>query len=576
MFILLLAASFAIAQQASRVEGRVVSSTGEPIGKVTVRLIAAVALAGQQATSYVEVTSSDGRFTVENIAPGKYTTSAQRNGYTPTRNPAGGIPVVNFEVAAGETKSGIELRLTPLAVVSGMVTDADGEPLSGVLVALMRYTFNQGKLTLGINPAALNTDDRGAFRLPNVPPGRYYVQASSSVSTTFNEIRGRSALEMNLPTYYPSSLDARGAVAIDVGSTEVPNVRVRMQRGRTYSIHGGVSDPASGQNMQLTVFPKGGAATPLGVTFNTNGAKGTFEIHGLQPGAYTIVVRSTRQAAAAVPPPAISPGPAIAVRPAGAAAATNLSGRLDVNVGTSDLNDVTIRMTEGAEISGRVTIEGGVDLQTFMASMPAAAGPAGPQVRMPNITLLATEGPGAQLAATVNSDGTYRISNIPALNRLLQIAPLPANAYVKSIRFGGLDVTRAPMDLASGTGGVLDIVISDKGAEITATPRTDKGEAPQGGASITIWPRTPNPGSITGDVRFTAPIVSLRAQGLAPGDYYVAAWGTLNTDYLRVPEFLARFTALATKVTLAEGESVAVEPKVISREAVEKEMAQFP
>jgi hypothetical protein len=247
-----------------------------------------------------------------------------------------------------------------------------------------------------------------------------------------------------------------------------------------------------------------------------------------------------------------------------------------VNVGTSDLNDVTIRMTEGAEISGRVTIEGGVDLPTFMASMPAAVGPAGPQARMPNITLLATEGPGAQLAATVNSDGTYRISNIPPLNRLLQIAPLPANAYVKSIRFGGLDVTRSPIDLASGTGGVLDIVISTKGAEITATPRTDKGEAPQVGAPVTIWPRTPNPGSPSGDVRFNAPVASFRAQGLAPGDYYVAAWGTLNTDYLRVPEFLARFTALATKVTAAEGESVAVEPKVISREAIEKEMAQFP
>jgi len=571
VFILVLAAACAIAQQTGRVEGRVVSSTGEPIGKVTVRLIAAVALAGQQATSYVEVTSSDGRFTVEKIAPGKYTTSAQRNGFTPTRNETGGTAVVNFEVAAGETKSGIELRLTPLGVVSGTVTDADGEPLSGVLVALMRYTFSQGKLTLGINPAALNTDDRGALRIPNVQPGRYYVQASSAVSTTFNEIRGRSALEMNLPTYYPGSPDASGAVAIDVGSAEVPNVRIRMRRGRTFSIYGSVSDPASGQNMQVTVFPKGGAAAPLGITFNSNGARGTFEIHGLQPGAYTIVVRSIRQAAAAVPPPAISPGPAIAVRPAGTAAATNLSGRLDVNVGTADLNDVTIRMTEGAEITGRVTIEGGVDLQKFMASAAT-----GPQVRMPNITLLSAEGPSAQLAATVDNDGTYRISNIPALNRLLQIAPLPANAYVKAIRFGGLDVTRSPMDLTSGTGGVLDIVISTKGAEITATPRTDKGEAPQAGASVTIWPRMPNPGSPTGDVRLNAPVASFRAQGLAPGDYYVAAWGIVNADYLRVPEFLARFTAVATKITVAEGESVAVEPKVISREAIEKEMARFP
>jgi len=195
---------------------------------------------------------------------------------------------------------------------------------------------------------------------------------------------------------------------------------------------------------------------------------------------------------------------------------------------------------------------------------------------MPSITLLAAEGPSAQLAGVVNSDGTFRISNIPALNRLLQISPLPANAYVKSIRFGGQDVTRAPLELASGTGGVLDILISSKVAEITVTPRTDKGEAPQGGAPVTIWPRTPNPGSPTGDIRLSAPTVLFRSQGMGPGEYYVAAWGILNTDYLRVPEFLARFTALATKVTVAEGETVAVEPKVISREAIEKEMAQFP
>ena len=191
----------------------------------------------------------------------------------------------------------------------------------------------------------------------------------------------------------------------------------------------------------------------------------------------------------------------------------------------------------------------------------------------------AIEGPTAQIMGTANADGTFRLANVPPLKRVLQVNPLPSNAYIKAVRFGGQDVTRAPLDLSSGSGGVLEILIGTKGAEITATPRDDKGETPQGGAPITIWPRTPNLGSPSADVRFLAAasgVGSAKAQGLAPGEYYVAAWEATTADYIRVPEFLARFVSLATKVSISEGESISVEHKIIPRQAIKENSASSP
>ena len=187
--------------------------------------------------------------------------------------------------------------------------------------------------------------------------------------------------------------------------------------------------------------------------------------------------------------------------------------------------------------------------------------------------LASIEGPSAQLMSIANPDGTFRIANVPPLKRVLQVSLLPPNAYIKSVRFRGQDATRTPLDLSTGSGGVLDILIGIKGAEITATPRDEKGEAPQG-TSVSIWPRTPNPGSPTGDARVT--ITGGKVQGLAPGEYYVAAWETPDAALIRVPEFLARFNSLATKLSVAEGESISVEPKIIPRQTMEKEAAQFP
>ncbi len=549
------------AQQMGRVEGRVLTPSGEPIGKATVRLTT-----GQppQRSVYVEVTSSNGRFTVANVAPGRYTASAQRPGFIAARNSSGATVPIPVDVVAGATKTSVDLLLTPLAALSGTITDADGDPAPGSQVSLMRYTFAQGRTVL-INSSSGITDDRGIFRFPNTQPGRYYLLASPRIlPRVAGEIRGRSALQGSLPTYYPNSADARGAVAITVDSTEVSNLNIRLRSGGTFSIAGSLmgtgGTPVAGT---ITVIPKGGIAPLQGI--ETQMSPQAFLVNGLAAGEYTLLVRSN--------------------------SAPVLSGRVDVTVGSSDLQNVIIRMTPGAAITGRVTIDGGGDLTTFMSSLPAiplsrvsAPGgtltPTGAQIRRtPSVTLASVEGP-STVTGQVGQDGTFSIQNIPPLKRILQIGQLPPTAYLKAVRFGGQDVTRSFVDLSSGQGGMLEILIGTKGVEITAVPRNSNGETPQEGAAVAVWPRIPNLGSASGDVRFASPTTSFKAQGLPPGEYFVAALDapsdTTFADLLKSPEFLARFASAATRVTVKEGESAAVEPKIISRDAVQAALAQFP
>ena len=67
-----------------------------------------------------------------------------------------------------------------------------------------------------------------------------------------------------------------------------------------------------------------------------------------------------------------------------------------------------------------------------------------------------------------------------------------------------------------------------------------------------------------------------RIAGLAPGDYYLAAWEDIRADLTCDPDFLQRFTSQATALTLEEGAHQTAQPNLISREAVAAEAAKLP
>src|SRR6185369_215301 len=102
----------------------------------------------------------------------------------------------------GEVRTGVDLKLTAQGVISGRVTDQDGDPISNIQVqALVSQRIgSRRELT---QRGTTGTDDQGNFRL-QVNPGRYYLRARDSSGGQYNAPvrRGRTAQEIKEDTLY--------------------------------------------------------------------------------------------------------------------------------------------------------------------------------------------------------------------------------------------------------------------------------------------------------------------------------------------------------------------------------------
>jgi len=178
--------------------------------------------------------------------------------------------------------------------------------------------------------------------------------------------------------------------------------------------------------------------------------------------------------------------------------------------------------------------------------------------------------------AQVKDDGTFKVTGLGPNKYAVNFNLLPAGAYVKSVRFAGQDVTHSLLDMSSMAGGTLDIMLSDKAADVSGSVQNDKGE-PMPGVQVTLWPKTADPGNTTsikqantdqnGGFKFTS---------LAPGDYYVAAWEELDAGLAQSPDFLKNFTGDGSAVKLGEGAHESLQAKMVGRAKIVAEMAKIP
>jgi hypothetical protein len=149
--------------------------------------------------------------------------------------------------------------------------------------------------------------------------------------------------------------------------------------------------------------------------------------------------------------------------------------------------------------------------------------------------------------------------------------------YVKSVRFGAQDVTRIALDLTSGVGGSLDILLSRGAAEVLGAVKSNQGAAVSG-ALVTLWPKGLRPETVWSGPPQSATDQNgdFRIGGLVPGEYYAIAWEELETDLMYYHDFLKRFESLATPVVLDEGAHQTIQPKFISREDAAAQAAKLP
>jgi hypothetical protein len=406
-----------------------------------------------------------------------------------------------FELAPGEHVKDVVIKLTPQASIAGHVVDDDGDPVHTVYVTAARTVHVNGRaVALGRHQAI--TDTEGYFLLSELEAGRYYL----SVEPSHHE---RQVFQPGHPGPEEEFVRTDDLVPRDVtAGAALRDIEVRIRETAVFRIRGRVSNPPK-EVMGIRLVPPDGS-----VRQNDPQARleeGVFEFAGIAPGSYVINFEHM-----------------------------GLYCRIPVTVADRDVDGIVAELAPGPNLEGTIKIAGGGNF-----SKPPAIQLAGNLGFNPTIA---------------KDDGTFGWTNLGPRHYTLIYGP-PEGFYIKSLQLNHQPVAGATIDLTSGIGGTLDIVVAPNAAAITATVQGGKK------AKVTLWSDAMLSTSETDDsgtVSFT---------NLAPGEYRILAWQRVDEEYTRIREFLARFDA--PKITLTEGSHETIEVKLTSKSVSDAEAAKL-
>ena len=520
--------------------GRILTANGRPAGRASVRMLAPTG--GVPRTTTADL---DGRYEFTAVRAGDYRISAGKPGYVALefgqRRAFEHGKIV--AVRAGETLEKIDITLANAGAISGRVFDENGDPLEAVNVRLMQLQFgaNRRQLLPVVDVGARVTNDQGAYRLYGVPPGQYIVLANVA-----DQSRGQAVTIVPIgyvPTYYPGTPKPSEAQLITVGlSQDVSAIDMVLARLPTASVSGIVVDsqgqPSRPAIVLATSQRSGGlAAEPFMKGTNVDG---TFEFRNVPPGEWVLQ----------------------AMGPASPQGEGEFASQF-VTVNGRDIRDLRLQMSAGSRVEGRVVFEGGGDVA---ASSVVVTAPPSDFDRAP----LGGVGPGRFIQ--VRADGTFRLDGLNGPRRI-RLVRAPESWSLKAVIANGIDVTDTPLTFgtreASLTG--VEIILTKNTARVSGSV-TDEGGRPVTDYTAIVFARDPDrwyQGSRFW--KFTRPRQdgTFAIPDLPAGEYYVAAvdWmqGTEGFGEWQDPAFLHSIAPRATRVTLAEGQSVSMTPRLIVR-----------
>jgi hypothetical protein len=165
----------AVALAQGNVTGRVVDElTGQPLPQTQVRLASLAAPVQKWDTT----TGPAGQFSFAGIPAGeRYAMLLQKSQYLQTTFPR---PFLFDWFAVGaDGLSGLEVKLTPQAVLAGVLVDPEGEPVEKVSVTALRRRTFKGQNFDRVAGKPSSSNDLGEFRIPYLSPGEYVLSVNN-------------------------------------------------------------------------------------------------------------------------------------------------------------------------------------------------------------------------------------------------------------------------------------------------------------------------------------------------------------------------------------------------------------
>ena len=521
------------------ISGRITDRTsGQPIARAVVTA-APVPFGGDR--RWVAATAdANGRYEIAPLDPGQYIVTAGPPEWRASHlrqafgddSPVEGPDEVSthLELKAGDVRTGLDVALARALAIEGRVLDVNDEPMAEVEVRLLRADGTDYPARGALS------DDRGEFRLFGLPPGRYHVCARPREYFARSDANGLRYVR----TCHLASTRTSGAADVVLTTTDAANIDIRVQRSSTYAVSGSVIDarglPADGAFV-------GTNGSEDGTSGHSTATRGRFVVNGLAPGRYLF-----------------SAGLGGPMNPSDSRpwAGEREVGYAFVEVGEADVSEVTLNLSKPQKISGRIIFDGsgrrpskasGIVIQT---SVPLGEWNRAAGSRQPH--------------APVDDRWSFQLAEIYHVPLIVGMYGLPDGWVLKSVRYGGADITDQPTDLAAeGRARPLEITITDRVAR-PVVRITDDGRAVKR-AWVLLLPSDPARWKARryGPVQTPDRDGTIKLAPVLPGDYLVAALIPRDhTIVLTDPERIESLAAVARRVTIAEKNTTVLDVPLVS------------
>jgi sarcosine oxidase gamma subunit len=523
----------------SSIAGTVIKEPGsQPLKKVLVQVVAENQKEGGD---YTASTDADGHFHIENVAPGRYRIFIEKTGFVGVNGHGLKSDVNVFTVQAGQAMEDLLFRMVPTAVISGRITDEDGDPMSGVrVIALKKKPGKSTRESVGTEA----TNDLGEYRVAGLFPGQYWIVAMPPVDFRDYEKQEKSLTSEGqldtryVNTYYPGTYDAMQASAVTLKAGDEMPVNFILVPARTYRVRGIITGVTAAQKPSVELFSKAGDSYRANA--NEVGPDGQFEVRGVAPGSYVVRASTPTES-------------------------QSFTARQDVSVVAADVEGVKLTPQSSFTLSGHLRIEGSAaaDLTQYSANLRQAELPEDPGFFMSQ-EFFGTNAP-------VDRLGNFEWKNVNPGNYIVQVYGGDGQGFfLKSVKLGGRDIATG---FTAGGPATLDLLVSTKGgtvegavvdAAVEKAVEKDGNEVhPVADATVVAVPeekyrKLPDRfgiGSTDQHGHFTI-------RGVAPGSYTIYAWQDLEDGVWRDADFLKSQEANGTAVKVEEGSHQTVELKL--------------